>query len=140
MKVKTPSQASSKWSDRAGQATGDYADGVQNPKTDWKTATVGAAEAYKQGVTKSITEGRFAKGVTRAGSEKQINNSLSKGVARFSAGVAIAQGDYESAVSPFLDVIERTALPPRGPKGDPKNIARVAKIADALHAAKLAQR
>lgn len=140
MKTKTPQQAASKWSERAGAAASDYADGVQNPKEDWKTATVAAAESYKQGVQKSITEGRFAKGVNRAGSQKQINNSISKGVARFSQGVAIAQNDYEENVAPFLEIIERTQLPPRGPKGDPANINRVTKIAAALHQGKLARR
>jgi hypothetical protein len=140
MKVKSPSQSAAKWSDRAGTATPDYAAGVQNPKEDWKTATVAAAESYKQGVQKAITDGSFTKGVNRAGSEKQINNSLSKGVARFSAGVAIAQNDYENGVAPFLDVIERTSLPPRKAKGDPSNIQRVAKLAEALHAAKKARR
>lgn len=140
MKTKTPGQAAAKWSERAGAAASDYAEGVQNPKEDWKTATVAAAESYKQGVQKSITEGRFAKGVNRAGSQKQINNSISKGVARFSQGVSIAQNDYEENVAPFLEVIERTQLPPRGPKGDPNNINRVSKIAAALHQAKLARR
>lgn len=140
MRTKSPQQAAAKWSERAGAATQDYSEGVQNPKEDWKTATVAASESYKAGVNKAITEGRFAKGVNRAGSQKQINNSISKGVARYSQGVAIAQNDYEENVTPFLEVIERTQLPPRGPKGDPANIQRVTKMAAALHQAKLARR
>lgn len=140
MRVKSPADSARKWLERASTATGDYADGVQNPKEDWKTATVAANESYKQGINKAIQNNSFTKGVNRAGSEKQIQNSLSKGVARFSSGVAIAQGDYETNVAPFLDVIERTALPPRKAKGDPSNIARVSKIAEALHAAKNARR
>ena len=140
MKVKSPSQSAAKWNERASQATGDYADGVQNPKVDWKDATVAAQSSYELGVQKAITEKRFAKGVNKAGSEKQIEKSLQKGVQRFSAGVAIAQNDYQEGVAPFLAIIERTTLPPRGPKGDPKNIDRVAKLATALHQGKLAQR
>lgn len=140
MKVKPPSQAAAKWSERAGNATGDYADGVQNPKNSWKDSTTAAQETWKQGLQSSFQSGSFARGVAKAGDAKQIGNSLSKGVSRFAAGVSIAQGDYETGVAPFLTVIERTTLPPRGPKGDPKNIQRVSKIADALHAAKSAQR
>ena len=84
--------------------------------------------------------GRFGKGVAKAGSAKQINNSLSKGIGRFSQGVAGATGDYAEGVAPFLEIISRTNLPPRGPKGDPQNIARVAAIATALHAGKIAGR
>jgi hypothetical protein len=37
-----------------------------------------------------------------------------------------------------LQVIESIQLPPRGPKGDPRNIERVRVIAQALRARKLA--
>lgn len=139
-RVKSASESAAKWAERAGNASGEYAQGVQNPKADWKDATVAAADAYKQGVQASIAKGSFARGVTKAGSEKQINNSLSKGVGRYSTGVAIAQNDYEAGVAPFLLTIERTNLPIRKAKGDPANIERVAKLAAALHAAKQTMR
>lgn len=139
-RVKTPAESAAKWSERAGSATGDYAAGVQNPKESWKAATVAANDAYKAGITKSIQNNSFTKGVNRVGDDKQIGNSLSKGVARYSSGVAIAQNDYQDNVAPYLDVIERTVLPARKAKGDPANIQRVAKLAEALHAAKNARR
>jgi hypothetical protein len=37
-----------------------------------------------------------------------------------------------------LDVIANTVLPPRGPKGDPRNLDRVKAITTALRAKKLA--
>jgi hypothetical protein len=140
MKVKSPAESAAKWSERASSASGDYIEGVQNPKNDWKQSTIAAAETWKLGTQKAMSEGRFAKGVNKAGSQKQIDNSISKGARRFGEGVAIAQNDYADGVAPFLDIIERTQLPPRGPKGDPKNIDRVAKIAAALHQGKLAAR
>jgi len=135
-RVKDISRVASKWSQNAGQSTGSYAEGVQNPKTDWAQATVAAQENYKQGVTKAASDGRFARGVQRAGTAKQQNNALNKGVNRYSQGVAVAQPEYAAAMEPVLRTIENVQLPPRKPKGDPANIQRVAAIATALSAAK----
>jgi len=40
--------------------------------------------------------------------------------------------DYEKGFAPYRDEIEKTALPPRYPRRDPRNIQRVATIAAAL--------
>jgi hypothetical protein len=137
-RTKSPDQAAAKWRERAANASGDYADGVQNPKEDWETATKRAEATYKTAVTAAANAGRFGKGVTKAGNAKQVNNSLTKGVARYGTGVAGATTEYAQGVAPFLEIIQRTNLPPRGPKGDAANINRVATLAAALHAGKLA--
>lgn len=135
--VKDISRVAAKWAQNAGSASGSYAEGVQNPKTDWATATAAAQENYKIAVTKAANEGRFARGVSRAGTAKQQGNALQKGVQRYSQGVAVAQPDYSAGVEPYLNVIRNVTLPPRKPKGDPANIQRVAAIATALNAAKV---
>lgn len=135
-KTKDLSRVVSKWAQNAGQASNSYAEGVQNPRADWAQATAAASESYKQGVTKAATDGRFARGVARAGTAKQQNNALNKGVPRYSQGVAVAQPEYQAAMEPVLRTIQNVALPPRKPKGDPANIGRVTAIAAALHAAK----
>ena len=135
-RVKDIGRVASKWSQNAGAASNSYAEGVQNPKADWAQATAAAQENYKVAVTKAAGNGSFARGVQKAGTQKQQNNALSKGVTRFSQGVAVAQPDYAQGVEPYLRVIENTVLPPRKPKGDPANIQRVSAIATALSAAK----
>jgi hypothetical protein len=135
--VKDISRVSQKWSQNTQNATGNYTEGVQNPKTDWATATQAAQENYKQAVTKAANEGRFSRGVAKAGTAKQQNNALAKGASRFGQGVAVAQPDYADAMAPVLRTIQNTVLPPRKPKGDPSNIQRVSAIATALHAAKV---
>lgn len=126
-----------KWSRNAGQATPSYIDGVQNPKEDWKTATLAGAENYKVATTKAITENRFTKGVNRSSTEKQQQNSIQKGSQRYGEGIALAGPDYAEGMAPVLAVIANTALPPKKPKGDVANIQRVAALAAAQHAAKL---
>lgn len=138
-KVPDIGRVAQKWAERAGNAQGAYVDGVQNPKQDWAQATAAAAESYKQGVTKAANEGRFARGVTKTGTQKQIQASMQKGSQRFTEGVAIAQPDYTAAMQPVLNTIGAVQLPPRGPKGDPKNLERVRAIDAALHQAKTAK-
>jgi len=123
----------SRWAQRTAAATQDYQAGVQAPRVSWQQATVAASEAHKQAVIQAAQEGRFAKGVQKAGDAKWLKAASGKGAERFGPGAAAGQGDYEQGVAPYLQVIESTPLPPRGPKGDPKNIQRVAVLATALH-------
>lgn len=139
-KVPDIGRVSAKWAQRAGSAGEAYVDGVQNPKNDWASATVAAAPNYKEAVIKAANDGRFARGVTAAGTEKQIQNSLQKGRTRFAEGVAIAQPDYAAGMAPVLNTIAAVQLQPRKPKGDPANLQRVGAINAALHQAKLTKR
>src|SRR5260370_9394496 len=123
----------SRWAQRTAAATQDYQAGVKTPSVWWQEATVAESEAHKQAVIQAGQEGRFAKGVQKAGDAKWLKAASGKGAERFGPGAAAGQGDYEQGVAPYLQVIESTPLPPRGPKGDPKNIQRVAVLATALH-------
>lgn len=140
MKTKSVDRSAAKWTQNTSNASGAYADGVQNPKADWMTATKAAEPNYKAAVTKAANAGSFGKGVQRVGTAKQQNNALTKGVQRFAQGVAVAQNDYAEGFAPYQAVLERTTLPPRGPKGDPSNLKRVEATNAALHAARNASR
>ena len=126
-----------KWKRVAGQSGPSYEEGVRNPKTDWKTATLQAKENYKLGIQNSIANDSFAKGVNKAGTETWQQNAIEKGPARYTQGVGLADQKYIDGFQPYHSVIANLTLPPRGPKGDPKNINRVAVIAAALHKKKL---
>jgi len=110
-----------------------------SPRTDWADATAKAEERYEQGVRESISRKSFGKGVKAAGTSKWQENAIKKGPARFSEGVALGVDNYEKGFAPYREVIARTVLPTRGPKGDPKNIQRVAAMAKALHDAKVSK-
>jgi hypothetical protein len=110
----------------------DYKMGVMNPRTPWAAAANAAQDRYKQGVTEAANRGAYGKGITAAGDQKWQRKSAEKGPQRFAEGVALSTGDYQAGVQPYLDVIAATSLPPRFPKGDPRNIARVATLAAAL--------
>lgn len=136
-KIKTASEIAEKWGRVTPGRSADYADGVANPKADWKTQTLAATSAYNQGIQASISNKSFEKGVSAAGTAKWQEKATTIGTARFSSGVSAAQGDYESGFAPYRDVIANTTLPARKATGDPSNIERVTKLATALHAKKI---
>jgi len=122
----------SKWARVTPQRTDDYQQGVQNPKVPWAQATLAAADNQAKGVQEAIQDKRFQKGVTKAGDQAWQQGALEKGVVRFGQGVQVAESKYQQNFAPFVQVIESTQLPPRYPKGDPRNIERVKAIAQAL--------
>ena len=135
--IKSIATSSDKWVRRAGQASTDYAKGVAAPRRSWAEATVEAKDAQAEGVQNAIANGSFEKGVQKAGNTKWARKATGVGAQRFGPGVAAAQSDYETGFGPYVQVISGITLPPRGPKGDPRNYERTKIIGDALHAAKL---
>jgi len=135
---KVRGNASEKWVRKASASTQDYSEGVANPRVPWAQATAAAAANQAAGVQAAIQRKAFEKGVAKAGDEKWRRKAEGIGSSRFSQGVQAGASDYATGVAPYLQTIESTTLPPRGPKGDPRNIQRVAAIADALRKKKLA--
>ena len=136
-KIKSASEIAEKWSRVTPGRSTDYAEGVRAPKVDWKSATMAAEDNWSQGVAQAAANKSFSRGVGRVGSEKWQRKALEIGAGRWGPGVSAARDDYESGFAPYQQVIAATALPPRGPKGDPRNIERVTKLAMALHAKKV---
>jgi len=135
--IKSSSAIAEKWSRVTPQRTADYEQGVKNPRTSWKDATKAAAQAQAEGVQKAIAEKRFEKGVDKAGDEAWQRGATEKGAMRWGPGVQIAGEAYAEGFQPFADTIKSTKLPPRYPKGDPRNLERTKAMAAALHAKKV---
>ena len=135
--IKSASAIAEKWARVTPGRSSDYRDGVTSPKKDWASNTEAAKDAYADGVTQSIANKSFEKGVKAAGTDKWKAKAQALGVPRWSQGIAAGKDDFSAGFAPFRDVIEKTTLPPRYRKGDPRNIDRVTKIATALHEAKV---
>ena len=136
-KIRDPHEVSKKWARVTPERAEDYKLGVENPKKDWATETAASEANYETGVKAAISKKRFGKGVKKAGTEKWKKGAVEKGVERFGPGVEKAQAKYEEGFAPYREVIANTTLPPRYPKGDPRNIARVTAMAKALHEKKM---
>lgn len=131
-KIRSVTEIAQKWARVAPTRTEDYTAGVQNPKEDWQRATEAAKDNWKQAITQAAQKGSFEKGVRAAGTAKWQRKAIEVGSRRWPEGVSVAQPDYEAGFAPYVSVIQATQLPPRYPKGDPRNLERVKAIAMAL--------
>lgn len=134
--IRSTSRIAEKWRDVTPQRAPQYETGVREPLRDWQKNTTAANDAYKSGIQASIQKDMFVKGVAKAGTAKWQRNATEVGPRRFSEGVAIRAPEYEKGFAPFREVIEKTTLPPRFAKADPRNIDRVRTMAAALAEAK----
>lgn len=130
--IKPIEKIARKWATVTPQRTADYVDGIQNPGKDWATATIAAESSYEDGIRAAIAENRFSAGVKKAGTQKWQEKALALGPSRWGQGVTQAEGDYRAGFAPIRDAIERTTLPPRFARGDPRNLLRVTAMAQAI--------
>ena len=136
-KVKSLAKISAKWQNVTPQRQQDYIDGVNDPRTPWAASTLAAEKNYETGVQKGITNKSFGKGVSAAGDAKWKKGATEKGPARWAQGVQLGGDNYSKGFAPFQQALANITLPPRGAKGDPSNIQRVAAVAKAMHDTKL---
>src|SRR3990167_6048308 len=122
--IRDVSQIARKWADVTPGRSGEYEAGVKSPKVSWAGAATDAKEAYEQGISDAISRGAREQGIAAAGDAKWQRGAVTKGVSRFGPGVRAAQSDYQQGFAPYQSVISGTSLPPRGPKGDPRNYDR----------------
>lgn len=134
--IRSVDQIASKWAEVTPMRSADYAAGIANPRRSWSAAAKAAESAYEAGVTKAISRKAFGKGVGKAGDEKWARKASTRGVANWGPGVAEAKGDYAAGFAPYQAAIAACTLPPRYAKRDPRNLARVKAIVDALVAKK----
>ena len=136
VQVKPLSSIGSKWNRRAGSAGQEYVEGVQSPRRAWAASTQASEKNYVTGVQAAISRGAFGKGVQQAGDAKWQSRAQELGGARYGSGVAASQGNFETGFQKYHQALSSLALPPRGAKGSPENLQRVAAVANALRKVK----
>lgn len=134
--IKPLSSIAAKWNRNASAAGQSYKDGVSSPRRSWASSAAAADEARKAGLRDADARDAFRTGVQAAGDQKWKNNAATLGASRYPQGVQNAQPDYTQGFQKFHDIIAGVTLPPRGAKGSPENLQRVAVIAQALHQGK----
>lgn len=134
--IRSVDQIAKKWAEVTPMRTDEYAAGIANPRRSWAAGAKAAEASYEEGVKKAMSHKAFGKGVTKAGDEKWQRKASINGVRNWGPGVAEAQGDYAAGFAPYQAAIASTTLPPRYPRRDPRNLARVKAIVDALVAKK----
>jgi hypothetical protein len=113
---------------------GDYTAGIQSTNPGkFETHATAAAGSWAAGVQQAVAEGRFAAHLSGAGA-KWRRKAEAVGGARFGQGVTASKDDYQKGVEPYLAELAGITLDPRGPRGSPQNLNRVAVIAQRLNA------
>jgi len=136
--IKDSATAADKWSRASAAATKDYEQGVSSTQKNWAQNTKAAEGNWQVGVQNAVSKKTFGKGVEKAGHATWRDQTLSKGVARWSQGITASQDRYVKGFEPYRQTIAGLNLPARSERGNPNNIQRVAAIAKALHDKKLA--
>lgn len=130
--IKSIQDIGKKFIDVTPQRSAEYAAGVAKPRKDWEQSTVAAEDAQKEGVLKAIQLGSYVKGVKKAGTSKYQDGVKTKGVSRWPVGIRLALKAFVDGFAPYRDEIERTTLPERYARRDPRNLDRVGVLCKAL--------
>jgi len=130
--IKSIGSIKEKWTRVTPMRTEDYKLGVTSPRRDWAKSAAQAAPSHAAAMTEAAAKGSYAKGVNAAGTDKWQKKALAKGPGRFAEGVMVGGDDYEKGFAPFRDEIEKTVMPPRFPRRDPRNLQRVSVLNVAL--------
>lgn len=137
-KVKDIGASTTKWTENASRASGEYATNAEAASSEWASKTQAAADTYGQAVSAAGIKIRFQRGVAKAGAEKYARKIRDVAANRFSGGVSAAAQDYNAGASPYYQTIAGLTLSARKPRGDPGNYNRVQEIGKALNAKRLA--
>lgn len=130
--IKSIQAIQEKWARVTPTRTEDYTIGIKNPKRDWAQAATAAKESHKAAMVTAGQNDAYAKGVNKAGTARWQDRATRKGPTRYAEGVVVGAGDYGTGFAPYADVIKSTALTPRFPTGDIRNLDRVKVISQAL--------
>lgn len=137
--IKDTGALAKKFTARAQAAAPDYKTGVEQSGQNWESNTKASEDNYKAGVTQAAADGRFGKGVAKAGAAKFVSRASTLGAQRYPTGIAAAEGAWATGSQPYLDALKNMTLPPRAPKGDPRNQARANAVATQLRAMRVAK-
>ncbi|MBU1307868.1 MAG: hypothetical protein KKF33_20380 [Alphaproteobacteria bacterium] len=138
LNVKPIEAASTKWTDNASRAAGEYAANAAASAEDWARKTAASMDTYGQAISAPGIKNRFRVGVVKAGAAKYARKINDVARDRFGPGVAAAKDDYKSGAEPYYTLLAGLTLSPRKPKGDPSNYQRVEQVGKALNAKRLA--
>jgi len=134
--MKTAQQVAEKYASRASAASTDYVSGVETTTKDQAARAIASAEIHKQATIAALNEGRYAKGLQKAGNQAWKDGVRKKGGNRYGEGVSTASGKYAANSAAYDSARGAAASLPRGLKGSETNLARVKAVVSALRTVK----
>ncbi len=133
--MKTAAQAAANWAASAGRAQTDWSAGVQGYSGDWAGATTRQQSVLLTNVTNAISNGSWAAGINRRGTQGWKQATLDK-AANFATGFQAGATRQASAIAKIISAEAQivASLPPRGTYD--QNKLRATAVMDSLHALK----
>ena len=135
--AKSASSVVQKFIERAGAASGDYVSGAQQTTKDQSARAIAAKAIYQQALTASFARDSYAKGLQKSGQAGWKKGVEEKGANRFAEGVAVSGSKYATNSGKYDSARAASDSMPRGLKGSPTNLAKVAAVVSALRATKV---
>lgn len=135
--VKDVATAAAKFVKNGAAAGEDYAAGVRGAGQRWQQGAAAGEGNYAAGVQEAISRKAFSKGVNETGGAHYEQRASEVGAQRFPQGIRSAQNAWSEGTAPFIQAIASANLPPRGPKGDPRNQQRSQMMAEILRKKKV---
>lgn len=126
--MKTASASAEKYASRAAAASGDYVSGAQQTTKDQAAAAIAASAIYAQATQQAITDGRYQRGLQKSGKSGWLKGITDKGGNRYGEGVSQAAPTYATESARFDGARGAAGSLPRGIKGSPQNLQRVAAV------------
>lgn len=114
-----------------------YSKNAMAAAPDWHAQTMASEENYKAGVTRAANEGRFGRGVAKAGAETYRSGVATVGQNRFSEGMSKGAPTWSAEFGKVASVVAGKDIGPRGITGSQENKNRAANMADAWRAARM---
>ena len=102
-----------------------YAEGTANKGSEWQRGSTGGAANFAAGISKAVADGRFAKGVAKAGSARYDEGVRTKGAQNWPTGMQLGESRYIEGIGPFQGLWDQQLPTPGGAKNSPANMARM---------------
>ncbi|TAK58904.1 hypothetical protein EPO14_01135 [Patescibacteria group bacterium] len=130
--AKTAQQVSTKFAERAANATGEYVEGAKTTDKDQSAAAIAAKDVYRTALAESFTRGSYEKGLQKSGKVGWLKGVEDKGAVRFGEGARASADKYATESGRYDGARQAARSLPRGVKGSEANFARSKAVGKAL--------
>ena len=136
MRVKDIGASAQRFATRAGNASGDYSEGVKGAGEAWKRGAGGASQNWADGTSKAVANGTYKKAIDATPSDKYTKAAGEMGARRYREGVNAAGPTWQAGFAPIADALRNFEPPtPKRERGNPNNYARVQEVGERMRAA-----
>lgn len=100
--------AADRWASAAGSGQQRYTDAIQSTTKDPTALAIAQQTKLTQNFNQSVSSGRWARNLARAGKAKWQANAVAK-AQNWSTGIAAGKPAYEAAMSVWMPIINQAA-------------------------------